>query len=50
MTTTVQVSKELMQQILAIQLDMKYSAFVNLALKNEIERRKQGDLFRAAKE
>ena len=50
-TTTVQVNKELMQQakVVAIQLDMHYSAFVNQAIKHELDRLKQGELFKDLK-
>jgi predicted transcriptional regulator len=47
-TTTVQVDKELMQRakILAIQLEMHYSEFVNMAIRHTLERSKQGELFK----
>jgi len=50
-TTTVQVDRELMMQakVVAIRLEMHYSAFVNQAIRNELDRLKQGELFQDLK-
>jgi Arc/MetJ family transcription regulator len=48
MPTTVQVDDELMKEarIRAIELGLTYSNFVGLAIRNELDRQKQGDMFK----
>jgi post-segregation antitoxin (ccd killing protein) len=48
MPTTVQVDADLMKEarIRAIEMGLTYSKFVGLAIRKELDRQKQGDMFK----